>query len=509
MNESRHLTDEALLLQAGKRLRPAKEAETLAHIEECAECRARFQQTRVAHAILANLSDLGLDEVRQRSRGSQRRAPLRQHRFPFLPVGGIIMASAVVLIILFVPSIVTDVRASELLNRAAAGEQSITLAPGYNLRVDGSSCATVRGGRYLAQVSQSSKCGTVLAHIRNTVWSKGNPLSAVTFRAWHNSLPHRKDTLDHKSKEWVLRTSSEAGSIRFATLDLREPDLRPTELTVHFADDAELNVSEDFTPTETIAVNVPGPVQSPTAPSAVVNNLPDSNDLLEVRAWQALRDLHADSGWEATVLRSGSTIVIRAVTDTTERKNELQTNLAALAPVEVHIQTADETRGAVDFLPQRSFPAPGEALAESWIESHFHSSFDQNSFKNQVVKLSGNLLGHALFIDRLKQRQFALSHCSCAADLNRLTLMEEAELRSQQAVLLAALAPILDVTPSPGGKIMTMKEAMRMDLIVQELLISSGGSSVSLETQLSSLRELLGVTKNSSAPNTQSAALSM
>ena len=56
---------------------------------------------------------------------------------------------------------------------------------------------------------------------------------------------------------------------------------------------------------------------------------------------------------------------------------------------------------------------------------------------------------------------------------------------------------------------MTMKEAMRMDLIVQELLISSGGSSVSLETQLSSLRELLGVTKNSSAPNTQSAALSM
>jgi hypothetical protein len=306
-----------------------------------------------------------------------------------------------------------------------------------------------------------------------------------------------------------LKTNSNSGSIRFASLDLRDPDLKPTGLTIHFADDAELSVSEDTAPADVAAERVPNLAPAlRTAIAADHTPSADSNDLLEVRAWQTLSTLHADSGWEATVLRTGSGVSIHAVTDTVERKEELQRGLAALASAEVHIQTADDVRGPVDFLPQRSFPAPGEALAQAWVKEHFPTLFDQSSFKNRVVRQSGSLLGHALYIDRLKQRKAALSHCSCNVELSRLILAEEAELRSQQSALLASLSPILDVAPSSPGKAMTAKEAARMDLLVQELLISSGDSPDSLQSHLSSLRVIFGFPENSSAPNAQNAALS-
>jgi hypothetical protein len=74
--------------------------------------------------------------------------------------------------------------------------------------------------------------------------------------------------------------------------------------------------------------------------------------------------------------------------------------------------------------------------------------------------------------------------------------------------LLTSLAPILDIVPSSSGKAMTAKDASRMDLIVQEVLISSSDPPDSLQSHLSTLRAIFGVAENSSAPNTQNAALS-
>jgi hypothetical protein len=487
----------------------AESAEARAHLDECASCRVRFNHTRVAHAVLGNLSDLGLDEVRQRAQGTRSSDSLAHPRFPVLPIGGFLLASTVLLAILVASPLVTDVRASELLDHAVSSERAQSQTQDYSLRVDGTPCATMRGEGHLAHVSRSSRCDNALAHIRDTVWAKGNPLSATTFRAWRRSLPHHHDALQHQSSRWVLKTSSNSGSVRFASLDLRDPDLRPAGLTIHFSDDAELSVSEDTAPADVAAERVPNLAPSaPTATAADHNPSADSNDLLEVRAWQTLSALRADSGWEATVVRTGSGVSIRAVTDKLERKEELQRGLAALAPAEVHIQTADDVRAPVDFLPQRSFPGAGEALAEAWVKEHFPAPTDETAFKNRVVRQSGALLGRALYIDRLKQRRAALSSCSCDVELSRLIVAEELALRSEQSTLLASLAPILDVAPSSAEKAMTAEEATRMDLIVQELLISSGDSTDSLQSHLSSLREIFGVPGNSSAPNTQNAALS-
>jgi hypothetical protein len=368
---------------------------------------------------------------------------------------------------------VTDVRASELLDHAVSSERAGSQSQDYNLRVDGTSCATMRGEGHLAHVSRSSRCDNALAHIRDTVWAKGNPLSAATFRSWRHSLPHHHDALQHQSSRWVLKTDSDSGSVRFASLDLRDPDLEPTGLTIHFADDAELSVSEDTAPADLAAERVPS--MAPAAPTEIAaDHAPpaDGDDLLEVRAWQSLRTLHADSGWEATVQRTGSGVSIRAITDNVERRDELQRGLADLAPAEVYIQAADDVRSPVNFLPQRSFPGAGEALAQAWVKEHFPTLPDQSAFKNIVGRQSGIVLGHALYIDRLKQRRAALSHCSCGADLASLILAEETELRSQQSALLTSLAPILDIVPSSSGKAMTAKDASRMDLIVQEVLIT-------------------------------------
>lgn len=496
MSASHHLTDEALMLHAGGRLSSADDADVRTHLADCAKCSERLNKTRLAHAVLTRLSDMGLDEVRQRSQRPRRSSPFAQPAFPILPIGGILAAAALIVIMLFSPHIVTEVRANELLTRAVAEERVVPEAQAYHLRVGNTACATMHRGNQLSHVVNSDTCGRALAHIRRSAWAEGSPLSAGTFRSWRSSLPHRRDSITHKPSGWTIETRSDTGLIRLASLDLREPDLHPTGLTLRFEDDAELSVGEDNVPEETVpaAVVVARDASTPTM------HTDDPSDLLEVRTWQALRNFHADSGWEANVLRSGSQVVIRAIASDDSRKRELESGLASLAPAEIRIQTSDEISAPVEFLPQRAFPAPGAALAEPWVEEHFHDPAAQNAFKNNIVRLSRSLLGHALYIERLQQRRSALSACACVSELARLILSEQTELRSQQTVLLAGLAPLLDVDPSAALKPITAKSARQLDLIVQELLISSGEGPASLEPRKSTLRALLGATQISPAP---------
>jgi hypothetical protein len=493
---SRHLTDEALMLYAGNRLPSDAAADVHVHLANCAECRSRLSNTRLAHAVLASLSDMGLEEVRQRSKESQRSASPTSVAFPLLPIGGIISAAAVIILMLFSPRVVTEVRASELLTRAVAAEQTVPESQTYQLRVGRTACATMHRGHQFSNVVSSDACSLVLGHMRHSAWAKENPLSAGSFRSWRSSLSHRHDKVAHKPSGWTIETRSDTGLVRLASLDLREPDLHPTALTLHFEDDAELSVSEDSSP----SIAVPAAVAiTRDQPSPTIRK-DDLSDILEVRSWEALKNLDADSGWEANVLRSGSQVVVRAIVSDGSRKRELQAGLAQLDAAEIRIQTSDEITSPVDFLPQRAFPASGPALAEPWVKEHFADSDAQNTFKNNVAHQSRNLLGRALFIDRLQQRRSALASCSCVSELTRLIISEQAELRTQQTALISSLAPLLDIDSSSGLELVTAKTARQLDLIVQELLISSGDDADSLEKRKSTLRSLLSTPRNSSAP---------
>ncbi len=468
-----------------------------AHLAQCARCREQLRQTRLAHAVFTSLSDMGLDEVRQRSLDPRPFLPPSRPAFPLLPIGSILAVTVLLLVTLFSPHVVTEVRASELLTRAVAQERTASEGHVYRLHVGSTACATKHRGKSFEQVANTEPCMRALANVRRSAWAEGNPLSANTFRIWRSSLPRHRDTIAHNPSGWTIETRSDAGLVRSARLSLHEPDLHPTDLKLRFDNDAELSVSEE------VVFNEPAPtITASVAPVLPITHTDNPADLLEVRAWQSLFSLHADSGWEANILRSGPQVIVRAIAADDNRKKELQHGFAQLEGVEAHIQTAEESSGLVDFLPQRAFPAPGAALAEAWVQEHFHDPASQNAFKNSVVRSSRSLLGRALFVERLQQRHAALAACSCVSELSKLILSEQAELQTQQTALFADLSPLLDAAPPATTKPLSGRNARQLDLLVQELLISSGGSSDALEPSKSTLRALLGVTQNSSAPTT-------
>ncbi len=494
MNTSRHLTNEALLLYSGGRLAPEQLAEAEEHLRICASCRQRSHDTRLAHDVLTTLSDMGLDEVKMRSGTSS-----PEKRFPAqlgVPLRTASIAACVAIflgaVLFFSPRMITEVRASELLNKATARD---TASPSvlYKLQVGTSACATLRNGSYVSAAVASGMCNKAITHLHRQTWSEHNPLSPKTFSAWRQSLARRRDRVDHRGSVWTVETSTDTGLLRSASLDLRETDYHPTGLTLRFDDDEELRVVE----TESSERNEPVVRTEEHAPNApAILHTDDASDLLEVAAWQMLHELQADSGWEANVLRTGNEVSVRAVAATEDRKAELRKGLEGLNGARIQIETADEVSEAADFLPQRSFPAAGAALAESWVREQFSEPASQITYKNEVVRLSRNLLGRALFVERLEQRRNALASCSCANELSLLILSEQQNQKTLQSDLAARIAPLLETKALPVvNRPISAKSARQLDLLLQEMLISSDKPAESFDTERAELRSILGVNK--------------
>lgn len=496
---SKHLTEEALLGLAGNRLSGNALRVVEEHLTACATCRQEYEEFQFAHSVVRRMTEIGYQEAlgapAQNSvapvQHSKKRS-LKESDFPWGPVVSIVFGCICVMAILFYPRLIPTASAAELLSNAMQYENRGGDAKAFRVQVSGQICANGRTSEKMVSFDSSVRCGRALQHIQNTPWGHGNPLSARIYAMWRNSLHRRHDRVTKLDKLWEIQTTTDEGTVHTASLELRAKDYHTTELTLDFADNEKVSISEDTEPLPRVLI------AEDIATTARVSKpqpryIDNPGDLLEVQAWTTLHQLNADSGWEAIVLRNGPEVRVKAVVPDDSRKQVLEKGFAAYPGIQLEIHFLTNPGDIRDVFPDRvRMEEDAPALATPWLRQQFANADARAEFSTQTLHFSQEILGRAFILNKLKQRQAALAHCSRAREMDELVVAEKRALLALEIELSANIKPMLGAPSGSSFHVLTLAEAMRLDASLQELLWgSSDSTSATFDTSVQEVRRLL------------------
>lgn len=486
----RHPTRETLLEMASNRLSADEQQRVALHVDECAACGHKLDAMRVSCAVFENLSEAGLAEVmwlsRQGIAAQHLVRPSLLHNRLAMAGGGLLAALCVVgLVIFVVPQTRVEAKANALLEESIKAQPGQEIPSHYRMKVGMTVCPREHDLAAVALVATS--CSTATTRLQQTAWAKGSPLSAKTFQSWRASQAHSKDRVTENAAGWTIETSSDDGLIRRATLQIRSGDHHVAELVLQFRDiSEEARFVEDTEPVHDASVSVDS-VRNTGSNSTEMNN---PADVLEVQAWEALHAAQIHSVWDASVVRNGQSIRVSVAVEGEEKRQQILRAFERTSKQDVHLQTSP---GSVRDMPKRAFSGDGPALAEHWVTEHYPDSATQTAFKSEGARLSRDVLGRALWIERMEARRGALQACRCVESFNALIAAEQLDLAASEMRLAQALQPL--VGHSDGVRPLSAADARTLDLSVQELLISSdhAADDTAMQRQLSSMQKLLQV----------------
>jgi hypothetical protein len=181
-----------------------------------------------------------------------------------------------------------------------------------------------------------------------------NPLSAASFKDWHDHETVQKDQVAQTSDGLLtLTTSVASGAVAAESLTVRKNDFHPVARTIQFRDEGIAEIAElDYTVLGWNAQNEaifdpasPGPATALSAPPLpTLPLLPTREDLdeAELQARLALSHIGADSSEPLEFSRSNRAIEISGVVATEERKNQLLAQLRPLPHITASIFSIGE-----------------------------------------------------------------------------------------------------------------------------------------------------------------------
>src|ERR1700676_1297431 len=518
-DQNPHLSDEKLLFALDGELAAGESAQGKIHLQACWSCRARSEQIEEAIARVVEYRDLlatsfgpisaggrakfvtqlhqlswsvGSPTLRSRLVGTLRAVQaFSQGAFPrHAAISGLVMAT--LLLLLFArPWEVRKVSASQLLENAQVfevrvlhsvtrpvvyqklsiriGDEAVTRTIYRDLdglrqtdRVDVSG----RTGDFsngVASPRQPQKRSESMQSARNEIeqtflqahlnWQE--PLSAATYKNWHNNLDEKHDQVSLSGNNLLtLTTTTDEGPIAEARLTLRTPDFHPIAAILLLHDARQVEVTElvwHVLPLEAVdpaifstepikpldgarSANLVPPPSSPTDAELAES---------ELQARVAIHAEGADLGEQIELDRelpasrpssSGRSVIVRGIVSTLERKNSLLAALQGIPHVQFRLQTVEEaatqqnqitadksegseaqiaqealvleTRTASASVEARS-PAgafKGRRALEQQLEERYPKAEDRSTFINRVVELVQEALAQAWALRRLRDR---------------------------------------------------------------------------------------------------------
>src|SRR6266853_2271524 len=515
-----HLSDEKLLFALDGELAADESAQVRNHLQACWSCRARSEQIEEAIASVVEYRDLlatsfgpistsgrakfvmqlqqlsrsvGNPTLKSRIVGTLR--TLQAFSKGALPrqaaISGLVMAT---LLLLFFarPWKVRNVSANQLLEKAQVSEvralHSVTRPVVYqklSIRI-GDEAVTrtiyrdLEGVRQTDRVDVSGRTGEPskgvgspaelqkrsesMQSARNEIeqtflqahlnWQ--DPLSAETYKDWHNNLDEKHDQVSLTGNDLVtLTTITDEGPIAEARLTFRTPDFHYIAAILLLHDARQVEVTElgwNVFPLEAVdpaifstepmrplevahSVNLVPPPSSPTDAELAES---------ELQARIAIHAEGADLGEQIELdrdvpaPRSSSrerSVVVRGIVSTLERKNGLLAGLQGIPHVQLRLQTveeaatqqnavaADQTVGLENQVTQEALvlesrvasasveARPNEPPAsafksrqalEQQLEERYPKAEDRSAFINGVVELVQDALAQAWALRRLR-----------------------------------------------------------------------------------------------------------
>jgi hypothetical protein len=191
----------------------------------------------------------------------------------------------------------------------------------------------------------------------DVVWDA--PLSAASYHDWHDAQKVREDRIRRAAGDLlILTTTTPEGAVASQSLTVRDTDFHPVRRTVSFRDSETVEIAElDYSVLPwTPAINSlfqPGTgiggddlIRPQTALVPLPPRALSEEQLTEAElgARLTLDRLHADTGEQIEVVRGAHGVEVHGITDTEERKHELQAQLESLPHVTAFMSSIEELK---------------------------------------------------------------------------------------------------------------------------------------------------------------------
>jgi len=472
----RHVDQERLLRYADGELPDRQARRVREHLQACWQCRTELEElqstvgecVRYRRDVLAGLlppppqpwPDIysgfaQLDAARGRSWLVVRLAQALQ--FPFRNARRWVPATvALTLVCALIYQLreTPSVEAAELLRKAVAAAQA-NPAPARRIQIR----------TRQQQVTRTAGFGqdAALRQLFETArYDWRDPLSAHAFQGWRETLPARRDEVISTPDAYRIRTTSDTGELREASLKLRKPDLRPTEGRFEFRNHEWVEITElppelpavaNLTPPPALAPKVPvaPPEPPPSAPAVGVAE--------ELRVVAALHQLGADLGDPVEISRRDGRILVSGVGLAPERRQQIQGALAGMPGVVMQFSDggASTAEPGPSAVPETQ-PGPQIASLQAHLEKQAGGRPQFERLSAQLLDTNEAMMSRAYALRRLAQRFPQHAEAGMTAAERRVLYGLGAEharhLDRAAAELQRVLEPLLgfqSTTPAPPG----------------------------------------------------------
>ncbi|MGJ5815234.1 anti-sigma factor family protein [Paludibaculum fermentans] len=384
-----------------------------AHLHECADCGVRLAGLRTASdgfaewerqavrpaavnwpGLASRLDEVDQEHARQRSR-------------QWGAAGLLALAASLVMgVVLFRQANGTEPTVDEVLARAEHSGRPAR----RNVRVSAFGGAVIRPAVLADGPGAQGGDGRVRAMFVNARYDWTEPLSAKAYLSWRGQLARRHDAVlvkggpEAQDRTYIVRTETDASSLRTASLTLRGGDLRPIEGSFEFGSLGQVQISETTEPATP-------PVRHAAAPQGTAAAAREDGaeelrpeDALHVLA--ALNRAEADVGepLELDKDAAGKRLVIRSTGLSEAVQRRVESELAGLSNVELRIQGqsgARMTGSSPEPSTQVSDQRPRTIVA--LLEERLGGPLKLQSVTEEVLEASGVSLARAHALEVLAQ----------------------------------------------------------------------------------------------------------
>jgi hypothetical protein len=519
-DENPHLSDQMLLFALDGELAASESTQVNSHLQACWSCRARSEQIEEAITSVVEYRDLlatsfgpistngrakfvtqlrqlsrrvGSPTLRSRVVGTIRTVQaFSQGALPrHAAISGLVIATLALLFFahpwevpkvsanqLFENAQVAEVRALHSVMRPVVyqklsiriGDEAVTRTIYRDLegvrqtdRLDVSGRTGERSDG-LTSPRQPQKPSESMQSARNEIkqtflqahlnWQ--DPLSAATYKDWHNNLDEKHDQVSLSGNNLLtLTTTTEEGPIAEARLTFRTPDFHPIAAILFLHDARKVEVTElvwNVLPLEAVdpAIFSIEPIR-PLEVTHSVNQVPLPSSPTdaelaesELQARVAIHAEGADLGEQIELDRdlrlarrssSERSVIVRGIVSTLERKNSLLAALQEIPHVQLRLQTVEEaatqqnavapekTVGSENQNKQEALVLKSQAASasvearpnepsadafkgrrelEQQLEERYPKAEDRLAFINRVVELVQDASAQAWALRRLR-----------------------------------------------------------------------------------------------------------
>jgi hypothetical protein len=243
-----------------------------------------------------------------------------------------------------------------------------------------------------------------------------DPLSARSYSAWRDRLPHFQDAIASQPDSYDIKTTTEDSELLSATLKLRSADLEPVEGRFEFRnrDWVEMTelVDQQTNPASTVAGTNGGMPRQPGVPPGPSNvrsetATPSSAFSEELQVVSALHQLGADLGDPLEISREGGQVLVSGVGIAPQRQQQIHALLDRLPHVVVRFDDPAFPAGAT---PVQSEPAsrdaagPEKSTYPARIEERLGGRPQFERFSSSVLDWTDSAMTRAYALRRLAQQ---------------------------------------------------------------------------------------------------------